>query len=484
MLAIKLFYNTPMRVRRFSAMVIYLLTPVVILATVWFTQLDQDGVALASQQARLAQARNQPAEAADALQKIVDRQPWRVGLYEQIGSLANQAEDLTLALDAYEKALHYGVLSPDGQMILAELSIRTGNLTQGRSLLLDLVKSGEMRISDYEKAVTLIEKAGDSTDCLAILDAWLKADPQSARAQYLNGVYLALLQPARAVILLSQAALDEEFQSASSVLLDALDLASSLSDESMQALEIGRGLMEIHEWIAAEAAFEHAVSLQPDLAEGWAFLAEVRQELGKPAVEQIERALELAPESPTVQALAAIYWRRLGKPELSMVYLHAAASQEPENAFWQLELGRTLCELNNLQDALPHFVRATELEPKNALTWIELARFSLNYNIEPARIGIPAARKAILLAPKDAAALDVMGALLFTQNDLASAERFLQQSLELNAASAEANLHLGQVYLAAGNPQAARPYLDAVVRLSPETSVGRLAERLIQQNYP
>ena len=137
-----------------------------------------------------------------------------------------------------------------------------------------------------------------------------------------------------------------------------------------------------------------------------------------------------------------------------------------------------------MQDALPHFVRATEVEPKSAQSWIELARFSLNYDIEPATVGLPAARQAVMLAPKDAAALDVMGALLFTQGDLASAERFLQQSLQLDAANADANLHMGQVFLAGGDLTSARPYLDQAARSSPETAVGKLAERLIQQHYP
>ncbi|TLN15985.1 tetratricopeptide repeat protein, partial [bacterium] len=266
--------------------------------------------------------------------------------------------------------------------------------------------------------------------------------------------------------------------------LKALEAAAAEADPGLAALEIGRGLVEVEAWQTARSAFERSVAAQPDLAEGWAFLAEVRQKLGLSASEEIERALTLSPHSNTVQALAAIYYRRAGRPDISLIYLHAAANEEPGSAYWQVELGKALSDLDDVQDALLHFLKATELEPENAQGWIELARFSLNYSIDVERVGLPAARKALLLAPEDANALDIMGALLFSQNDLVSAERFLQQSLQQDAANPDAQLHLGQVYLASGDLAAARPFLEEAARLTPETAVGRLAERLIQKYYP
>lgn len=481
---LRLFYNRLMRVKRLSSLLLFLLTPVVIMATIWVMQPDLGQATLDLQQARLAQARNQPAEAAAALQRVVNKQPWRVDLYEQIGSLELQAGNVEAALAAFEKVKQQSGLSVSGLLRLADLYTENGQYELAKNAVLYTVDSGQLPAADYEKALELIGKVGKAEDRLAVLSAWLIADPRNARVQYLNGVALAIGQPAQAVLLLEQAAAAKEYRSPSAVILDALDAASQEESAAMRALQIGRALVSLHEWHDAEAAFEQVVEVQPELAEGWAFLAVVRQSLGKPAEEEMQRALALSPDSTTVQALAALYWRRQGQSEVGIVYLHAAAAREPEVAYWQIELGHALCDLNNLQDALPHFIRATEVEPKNAQSWIELARFSLNYDIEPATVGLPAARQAVMLAPKDAAALDVMGALLFTQGDLASAERFLQQSLQLDTANADANLHMGQVLLAGGDLQSARPYLDQAVRLSPETAVSKLAERLIQQHYP
>lgn len=434
---------------------------------------------------KLAQARHQPLEAAQALRQLMAAQPWRTDLNEQIGTFLDEAGDWAGAAAAFESAFKQQALSIDGSIRLAELWVEAGQDDKAKQLLLALTTSKKLASTSYPQAVTLLEKVAKPDEILAALAGWLEMEPTNSRALYLKGVYLAATNPSQATLALEQAKQKADgYQASAGKLLDVLDSASKEKAPGNLLLEIGRGLGDLNEWRAAAAAFEQAVAVQPDLAEGWAYLAEARQNLGQPARELIDRALALAPDSGVVQALASIYWRRLGKPEIGLIYLTAAAKNEPRSAYWQVELGKTLCELNNPQDALEHFVRATELEPKNPQAWVELARFSLNYGIEPTRVGLPAARQAVLLAPKDADALDVMGALLLWQNDLAGAERFLQQSLQQDAANSDAQLHLGQVYLASGNLESARPYLDAAARLSPETAVGKMAERLIQQNYP
>ncbi|GAP15168.1 protein containg TPR repeat [Longilinea arvoryzae] len=436
-------------------------------------------------QANLAQFQNQPEEAIQALRQLLELQPWRTDLYEGIGKLQIETGNRDAAISAYQEAYHAKALDSEGVLRLAQLQSETGNSSQARDLVGELLTSKELDDATFSQVVVLLKKIADPEEILARMDAWLEKDPTNARALYIKGVYLAPINSAQAVIALEQAGRkDERVQASAARLLESLDAAAQKETTGLAELEIGQGLVEMGEWQAAEMAFQKAVDAQPDMADAWAFLAEAKQNQGKSAEMEIEHALALAPGSNTVQALAAFYYRRLGKPEIALIYLHAAAAQEPDSTYWQVELGKTLCELNDYQDALPYFDRATELEPKNAQNWVELARFSLNYGIEPARLGLPAARQAVLLAPKDPQALDILGALFLTQNDLASAERFLQQSLQQDADNSEAQLHLGQVYLASGNLEAARPYLDEALRSSPETAVGRLAERLIRQYYP
>ncbi len=448
-------------------------------------QPDQTEAAHLLQQMNLAQAQNQPEKAAQALEQLIEIQPWRSDLFTRLGELKLTAGDEAGAIDAYERAYREKVIDMEGILRLAQLLDEAGDDARARVVVSERLMSKQYDSDSVSQLVALIKKMSTPDDILTFVDTWLERDPTNAQALYLKGVYLAPTNSAQAVLALEQAGLqDKGLQASAAKLLNSLDAAAQEEDPGLAALQIGRGLVELGEWQAAEVAFEHAVTVQPNLAEGWVFLAEARQNQGKSASEEIKRALTLAPNSTLVQALAAIYYRRQGEPEIGLVYLHAAANQEPEAAYWQAELGKTLCELNDLQDALTHFLKATELEPDNAEYWVELARFSLNYGIEPALVGLPAARKAVLLAPKDTHALDIMGALFLSQNDLASAERFLQQSLQQDRTNADAQLHLGQVYLASGKLEAARPYLDEAARLTPETAVGKLAKRLIRQYYP
>lgn len=480
----RLIYNTSMRLIRFVSLAVLSIALLAGLTSSVALSWPGEATRLLGQ-ANLAQSQNQPAEAARALQQLLNLQPWRSELYEKLAELQLDAGDPSAAIAAYQQAYQENALDAGGILRLAQLQVQTGNTTQARILLTDLLKTTQLTDGIFFQAADRLKEFTSAQDFLALLNAILEKNPTDGRALYLKGVYLAPTDSAQAVLALEQAGRkDEGLQVTAAQLLASLDAAAQAQSDALAEMEIGRSLADLGEWQAAEIAFQQAADLQPDMADAWAFLSEAKQNQGKPADSEIERALALAPNSSTVKALAALYYRRMGKPEIALVYLHSAADQEPDVAYWQVELGKTLCALNNFQDALPYFVNATELEPDNAQNWIELARFSLNYGVEPAKFGLPAARKAVLLAPKNAQALDILGALFLTQNDLASAERFLQQSLQQDAANSEAHLHLGQVYLASGNLEAARPYLDEALRLSPESAVGKLAERLIRQYYP
>ncbi len=480
----RVIYNGPMRRINIASLILMLLLPLVAVALT-LLPIRQAEAARLLQQMKLARARNQPGEAVQALDALLELQPWREELFEPLGDLRQQTGDMSGAMDAYEAARQAGSLSAQGAVNLAALFVNHQQNDRARDLLVEFTGENRFDGATFPKVIDLLQVSGRPEDLLLALAAWLEQDPTNAQALYLKGIYLAPTDAAGAALALEQAgAKDARYQASAMTLLKALDATAAEADPGLAALEIGRGLVEVEEWHAAEAAFERCVAVRPDLAESWAFLGEARQKLGMPGSEEIERALALSPDLNTVQALAAIHYRRAGRPDVSLVYLHAAANEEPGSAYWQVELGKALSDLNDIQDALLHFLKATELEPGIAQNWIELARFSLNFNIEVERVGLPAARKALTLAPEDANALDIMGALLFSQNDLASAERFLQQSLQQDAANADAQLHLGQVYLATGDLAAARPYLDEAARLTPETAVGKLAERLVQKYYP
>jgi tetratricopeptide (TPR) repeat protein len=244
---------------------------------------------------------------------------------------------------------------------------------------------------------------------------------------------------------------------------------------------IGRALGSIGQWDLAAQAFQQAVSISAGYGEAWGFLGESRYHLDGSGKSELDKALELAPESPVVRALVALYWRRMGEPQKALDHLQAIAAQEPDEPVWKVEIANTLVDTGDLVSAQDYFQQAVKLAPESSLYWQYLARFSAEYDVDPRTLGLPAARKAILLAPEDAAALDTMGQMMTRLGDRASAERFLQRALKSDATYAQAYLHLGQIYLQQ-DVRRAHPYLKRAAELAGESPEGITARRLLQ-NY-
>jgi tetratricopeptide (TPR) repeat protein len=190
-----------------------------------------------------------------------------------------------------------------------------------------------------------------------------------------------------------------------------------------------------------------AETLNPSYAEAWAFSSEARQQLKQDGLPDLEQALALSPKSAALQALAGLYYRRKGDSQQALQHFMAAAEAEPQRGIWQVEIGSSYADLHNTQKGLEYYQKATGLEPENASIWRLVAQYCLIHDLSVREAGLPAARQAAALAPEDPASADLMGQVMLALGDQASAERFLQQSLEKNADYPAAYLHLGQLYL-------------------------------------
>jgi tetratricopeptide (TPR) repeat protein len=252
-------------------------------------------------------------------------------------------------------------------------------------------------------------------------------------------------------------------------------------DPALKSLAIGRILGALDEWELAAEVFGQAVQADVNLAEGWAFLGEAKQQLGQEGRVEIELALKLKPQSTLVLAVQALYWQRQGRPELALVALSRAAELEPANPAWQAALGNSAALMTDLPLALEYFRAAVRLEPNNPLYWRALGDFCVRYDIHLEDAGLPAARQAYLLAPDDPKTLDLLGAVYMGLEDLDSAERFFQRAVQAAPALVSAQLHLGQLYIQKGNNDKAAPYLEWVVSHAPGTPSAEVAQRLLEQ---
>ncbi|MBI4927724.1 MAG: tetratricopeptide repeat protein, partial [Anaerolineae bacterium] len=247
---------------------------------------------------------------------------------------------------------------------------------------------------------------------------------------------------------------------------------------------VGRVLASFNEWELAAEAFHQSILSRPDYGEAWAYLSEARQHIGQDGSADLERALALAPDSLAVMTLASLYWQRQGDYDQAIAYLNAAVAVDPGNPVLQVELGRTFAEKGDLAAAQGYYQKAIELDPHESAYWRSLAEFALSKQIQIRELALPAARQAVLLAPADPAALDVMGQALLMLDDSLTAERFLRRALQADPKYAAAHLHLGQVYLLQGDRLHARQELDQAIALAPGSTTAAIADRLLQRYFP
>ncbi len=411
-------------------------------------------------------------------------EPQRVDLFELIARESLAAGDTALALSAYESARRGGHLSLDGWLQLGDIYLRQGQGSPAVGAWQGALSQYGPSSLIYERLFRYQRAGGDLASAAATLQAWAGVDPRNAQVLFLYGEFLAVSAPDQSLQqLLSASQLDSSYSSRVQELRKGLALASTSSSAGYGWVIIGRSLASSGEWDLAEAAFEKATVSEPGYAEGWAFLGEARQQLKRGGKAELDKAISLAPDSILVHGLMALYWRRNGEPDRALKDLEAMIAQEPQEPAWRIELGNIWVDKGDLNTARSCFEQAVQAAPDSVYPLKALAQFSIVNNVDIRNLGLPAARKAVLMNGSDAEALDLMGLALISLDDYSTAERFLQRALQNDPFLAAAYLHLGQVYLQQDDPMKAHDFLTRASDLGKDEAVGLLARRLLKRYY-
>jgi tetratricopeptide (TPR) repeat protein len=432
--------------------------------------------------ARVATDNHLPEQAAGYLRQAVQFEPWRVELWFQIAELELQGGNPANAITAFVQASRVGSLTADQRQTLGEAYVAVNDNASAIQVWQALIQSGQATSATFGLLTDLQWKSGDFSGAEQTYRAWLAAQPENAETSFRLGLLLVSDHPQEALKFFQEAlSHDASLQAQVDSLRQALSLAELKDDQSYQQVLVGRSLGSLGFWDLAVRSFNDAVDLNPNYAEAWAFLGEAYQHLDKDGYPKLQKAQSLGPDSITVKALLALYWRRQGQPAKALPTLQAVAAAEPTQATWQIELGTTLADMGKVNEALPYFQQAVQLEPGSAPYWEILAQFCIANELEQRTIGLPAARQAVLLAPNDPAALDTMGLTMYSLGDMQEAERFYLRALQANPNFAFAHLHLAQVYLQTGQYQPAYQQISKALDLSKnQLEVQTMAQRLLR----
>jgi tetratricopeptide (TPR) repeat protein len=396
-------------------------------------------------------------EAAEHYQAAARRLPWRADLYELAGHYFYHAEEYAQAENVYQKAQDRNALSPDGWVAWGDVVYLGGEEAQAAELWEQGLTQPNPSGNLYSRLAEMYQQGGEYSKAAEYLQLYVEKYPQDAPAHYRLGLLLTLSDQNRALSeLLSASQLDPQFDPAAQTLRTALNLSALAGTPSERKVLIGRGLGLVEEWELARASFEEAVKLDGKNAEAWAWLGEADQQTaGDARVEQsrndalnyLDRALDLDPNSPVVRGLRGLYFQRTGNHRQALAEFQSAAKVEPENPAWYVSVGEELLNLGDLILALEAYQYATVIAPEDASYWRLLADFCARNGARIRDVGLPAAQKAVQLMPKDPLALDTLGWVLVLDGRYYEAERFLFQALEADSNLASAHFHLALLYL-------------------------------------
>ncbi len=436
------------------------------------------------ERAHYALSADNPQATAQYYAQLAELMNWWPELWERAGYYAFQGADPESAINYFQHAAAAQVLTSDAQIALGDAYHQIGDSDAAIQTWLgaDQHPGALRRLADSYIA------AGDYDSAITSLKALLANSPTPALDTEL-GFLLAVHDPEAAPpYLLRAAELDIENAPDIDALRFVIQRAIPQNSPAFTLLISGQHLASQGSWELAVHAFTRAAELRPDYVEAWAYLGEARQHvtlLNKDnGLHALTQALSIDPSSLAGNTLMALYWQRQADYEQAKIYIKAALNSDQRVPSLYIQFGELLALQGDLSAAQSYFQKAVEINPRDSTVHQALAELSIRYHIDIRTIALPAARQAVLLSPHDAAALDVLGQVLFRLGDPINAERFLHRSLSEDPTYAPAFLHLGILYIEQRFVQLAYDNLIQAALLAPGTQTEAHAHRLLKDLAP
>ncbi|MBC7225423.1 MAG: tetratricopeptide repeat protein, partial [Anaerolineae bacterium] len=245
----------------------------------------------------------------------------------------------------------------------------------------------------------------------------------------------------------------------------ALTEAVASDNPVPRAVVLGKAFTALGLPSLAEREWLTVVAHRPQWGTAWAYLGHARARLGKPALEDLQRAVFLEPQSEQTWYFLGRWWAANGVPQVAAEAFRNGLRAHPDNLALTLELAFALAAARDYQGAGEMLDRAASLAEEQPSTFYRaVARFYLERLVQVHERGLPAAARFLEEAPSSAEAHELMGWAAWLIGDTARAEAELSRAVEMAPLSASAWYHRAAMLAATGRAMAAREaYMRAVV---------------------
>jgi tetratricopeptide (TPR) repeat protein len=450
------------------------------------------------QQAQAAVVADLPLEASQHYERAAGYFPWRTGLWELGGRYALQAGDYRAAVRLLEEVDRRAGLSSQGLLDLGDAYYGAGNAPAAERAWQRALAIGVPVDVQAQRLVRVHLEQGDYLTAIETLRTWVAERPQDPNLLYQLGLLTATQDPEAALEYLNRAVeIDASLQSKVSKLQRAVVSARYAEDLAYSLVATGRALAAMDEWDLALQAFRNATLARPDYAEAWAYLGEAlqhqpgREDVAVPqksspdeGLVELQKALELDPQSLAAHTLIAMYWSRQGKYDLALAAMQSAVELDPKNPLLHIELANAFAQAGEMGTAYESLEQAIALAPEDLSILRQVVDFLLRYDYQLEQVALPIARRLVILEPKEPANLDSIAQVLIRLGDLDSAERFLERALQADSDYAAAHLHLGLIYVLRDDRQRALNEFHLVSSLDPGGAIALQAQRMLETYFP
>lgn len=368
------------------------------------------------------------------------------------GVAALNAGDLRAAQQKFEAVVRLEPGLEQGHSALGAILVREGQWQAG---IRELEKALAIKPSDDAAQLNLAMSYAESGAHAKAVPLFAKAEAAAhARGSRLPGQVQVLYAESLAAIGRTDGAIAQMKQAV------AQGGSAQLHDD------LGSLYAQKRDWTQAEAEFDEALRLNPNLAAAHAHLGFVFQAEQKgDAVAEWMRAYALAPQNGHFAALVGKALADAGQDEKATPILEEALRLEPRSMTAAYALGVVYQRNNRVADAAELFQRVVQAEPKNVAALVNLG-LALG-QLHRGQDGIPYLQRAVALDPSNLTAHQNLAAAYLQVDQVASGIRELKTAIALAPNLPKTHYDLGVAYKLQDDAADAIPQLETAEKLDP-----------------
>lgn len=367
-----------------------------------------------------------------------------------LGDLARLQKKYSTALDHYEAA-YSKTADVIALELAADLSHRIRKFEKAEDHYNKLLKLDSLNV-DYLSAFSDVKvQLGKAEDAVKMVRKVIEIEGSSIERQIQLGV------------LYGEVGKDDE----------AIETFTGLLDNDSTKATALHFLSTIYrEKQDFDNAHKHAadlIELQPDNPQGYVngALAALENDDPEAAIQILNPAAAEFPEEYLVQYLLGLSYHQIQNYELGSIFLDRARQIVPNsrNVLHLLAIANDNLNRWEISDGIYQQLIQTDSTDAQALNNYAYSMVERGINLQVSK---EYARRAIEIAPDQAAYLDTYGWILYKLNKSKEALKYIQKSLEIDNTNAEILEHLGDVYLKLKKFEKAREAYQRSLKYDPE----------------